>query len=197
VPRAGCVSLQRMTAPARAEPPAAPPAVPPRVVVMGPSGAGKSVIGEALAARLAERFPGLDFIDSDDLHPAANVEKMRAGIALEDQDRWPWLARVGEALAAATGAGRVIACSALRRAYRDAIRAACPDATFVELIVQADELGDRVSDRPGHFMPATLLASQLGALEPLEDDESGIRVENTGPIDEVVTRVIAALSADW
>jgi gluconokinase len=132
---------------------------------MGPSGAGKSVIGEALATRLAERFPGLDFIDSDDLHPAANVEKMRAGIALEDQDRWPWLARV--------------------------------DATFVELIVQADELGDRVSDRPGHFMPATLLASQLGALEHLEDDESGIRVENTGPIDEVVTRVIAALSADW
>lgn len=174
-----------------------PPAEPPRVVVMGPSGAGKSVVGEALATQLAERFPGIDFVDSDDLHPAANVKKMRAGIALEDADRWPWLARVGEALAAAEGTGRVIACSALRRAYRDAIRAACPDTAFVELVVPADELGDRVSDRPGHFMPATLLASQLGALEPLQDDERGIRIENTGHLDEVVTRVIAALSADW
>lgn len=182
-----------MTAPERAEPPAEPP----RVVVMGPSGAGKSVVGEALARHLAERFPGIDFVDSDDLHPPANVKKMRAGIALEDADRWPWLARVGEALAAAQGTGRVIACSALRRAYRDAIRAACPGATFVELVVPADELGDRVSDRPGHFMPATLLASQLGALEPLQDDERGVRIENSGPIDEVVTRVIAALSADW
>jgi gluconokinase len=182
-----------MTAPARA----VPPAEPPRVVVMGPSGAGKSVVGEALAARLAEQFPGLDFIDSDDLHPPANVEKMRAGTALEDADRWPWLERVGESLAAAEGIGRVIACSALRRAYRDAIRDACPDTTFVELVVPTGELGDRVSGRPGHFMPATLLASQLGTLEPLQDDERGIRIENTGPIDEVVTRVIAALSADW
>lgn len=182
-----------MTDPARAEPPAEPP----RIVVMGPSGAGKSVVGTALATRLAERFPGLDFIDSDDLHPAANVEKMRVGIALEDADRWPWLARVGEALAAAEGTGRVIACSALRRAYRDAIRDAYPDTTFVELVVPAEELGDRVGDRPGHFMPATLLASQLGALEPLQDDERGTRIENTGPIDEVVTRVIAELSADW
>jgi gluconokinase len=173
------------------------PATPPRIVVMGPSGAGKSVVGVALASRLADRFPGIDFIDSDDLHPAANVEKMRAGIPLDDDDRWPWLARVGEALAAAAGAGRVIACSALRRAYRDAIRAACPDAAFVELVVPADELGDRVGDRPGHFMPATLLASQLGTLEPLEDDERGIRIENTGSIDDVVTRVIAALSTDW
>lgn len=158
---------------------------------------GKSVVGVALAERLTERFPAVDFIDSDDLHPAANVEKMRAGIALEDADRWPWLARVGEALAAAEGAGRVIACSALRRAYRDAIRAACPDATFVELVVPPDELGDRVGDRPGHFMPATLLASQLGTLEPLQDDERGIRIENTVPVEEVVTRAIAALSTDW
>jgi len=164
---------------------------------MGPSGAGKSVVGAALAERLAERFPGVDFIDSDELHPAANVEKMRAGIPLGDADRWPWLALVGEALAAPDGAGRVIACSALRRSYRDAIRAGCPDAVFVELVVPADELGDRVGARPGHFMPASLLASQLGALEPLHDDERGIRVENTGPLDEVVARVIAALGPDW
>lgn len=172
------------------------PAAPPRIVVMGPSGAGKSVVGAALAGRLAGRFPGVVFIDSDDLHPAANVEKMRAGIPLGDADRWPWLALVGQALAAES-AGRVIACSALRRAYRDAIRAACPDACFVELVVPADELGDRVGDRPGHFMPAALLASQLDALEPLDDDECGIRIENAGPVDEVVTRVIAALYPDW
>jgi gluconokinase len=172
------------------------PPGPPRIVVMGPSGAGKSVVGAALAARLAERYPGVVFIDSDDLHPAANVEKMRAGIPLDDADRRPWLTLVGEALAA-DDAGRVIACSALRRAYRDAIRAACPDAVFVELVVPADELGDRVGDRPGHFMPAALLASQLDTLEPLEDDERGIRIENTGPVSDVVTRVIAALDADW
>jgi gluconokinase len=163
---------------------------------MGPSGAGKSVIGAALAARMAERVPGVEFIDSDELHPTANVEKMRAGIPLGDADRWPWLALVGQALAAGS-AGRVIACSALRRAYRDAIRAACPDARFVELVVPADELGDRVGDRPGHFMPAALLASQLHVLEPLDDDERGVRIENTGPVDEVVTRVIAALYPDW
>lgn len=163
---------------------------------MGPSGAGKSVVGAALAARLGERIPGVEFIDSDDLHPAANVEKMRAGIPLEDADRWPWLALVGAALAADV-AGRVIACSALRRAYRDAVRATCPDAVFVELVVPLDELGDRVGDRPGHFMPAALLASQLDTLEPLEEDERGIRVDNTGLVDEVVTRVIAALYPDW
>jgi len=163
---------------------------------MGPSGAGKSVVGAALAVRLAERFPGVRFIDSDDLHPAANVAKMRAGIPLDDADRLPWLTLVGEALAA-DGAARVIACSALRLVYRDTIRAACQDAVFVELVVPADELGDRVGDRPGHFMPAALLASQLDTLEPLEDDERGIRIENTGPVGDVVTRVIAALDADW
>ena len=163
---------------------------------MGPSGAGKSVIGAMLAVRLAERWPGVEFVDSDDLHPVANVEKMRAGIPLGDDDRWPWLALVGRALAAESP-GRVIACSALRRAYRDAIRASCSDARFVELVVPADELGDRVGDRPGHFMPAALLASQLHALEPLNDDERGVRIENTGPVDEVVTRVIAALYPDW
>ncbi|WP_448810683.1 gluconokinase [Agromyces bauzanensis] len=172
------------------------PAEPPRFVVMGPSGAGKSVVGAALAERLAERFPGLRFVDADDLHPASNVEKMRAGIALDDHDRMPWLALVGGELAAGAD-GRVVACSALKRSYRDAIRAACPDAVFVELVVPAGELGDRVVRRPGHFMPASLVASQLGALEPLDGDERGIRIENTGPVDGVVTRVIAALDAGW
>ena len=169
---------------------------PPRVVVMGPSGAGKSVIGAALAAALAEHSPGIDFVDADDLHPAANVEKMRSGVPLDDDDRWPWLRLVGEAPAAGDG-GRVVACSALRRSYRDAIRAACPDAVFVELVVPADDLGERVGERPGHFMPAALLASQLEALEPLADDEPGMRVENVGPVDDVVSRAIAALEPGW
>ena len=180
-------SLRRMT-------PA--PADPPRLVVMGPSGAGKSVIGAALAAGLAERFPGVEFVDADDLHPAANVAKMRSGVPLDDDDRWPWLRLVGEALCAGDDA-RVVACSALRRAYRDAIRAACRDAVFVELVVPADDLGRRVGDRPGHFMPPALLASQIAALEPLDVDEPGVRVDNVGPVEDVVTRAIAALETGW
>lgn len=175
---------------------AAAAAAPPRIVVMGPSGAGKSVVGAALAERLAERFPRLDFVDGDDLHPASNVDKMRGGLALDDGDRMPWLHAVGRALAAGE-AGRVVACSALRRAYRDAIRAVCPDAAFVELVVPTEELGARVGRRPGHFMPPSLLASQLETLEPLDGDERGARIENTGSVDEVVSRVIAALAADW
>jgi carbohydrate kinase (thermoresistant glucokinase family) len=162
---------------------------------MGPSGAGKSVVGAVLAERLAERFPSLAFVDADDLHPAANVEKMRAGVPLDDADRLPWLRVVGEELAA--GDGRVVACSALRRRYRDVIRGACPDAAFVELVVPTGELADRLGSRPGHFMPASLLASQLEALEPLEDDEAGVRVENVGSVDEVVSRAIAAIGLGW
>jgi gluconokinase len=180
--RAHCSSLQVMT----------DTAAPPRIVVMGPSGAGKSVVGEALAERLAHDYPRLDFIDGDDLHPAANVEKMRAGIPLQDSDRSPWLASIGRALADADG-GRVVACSALRRAYRDLIREACADVVFVELVVAPEELGERLGHRAGHFMPATLLASQLGTLEPLTSDERGVRIDNTGPVDEVVAATVTAL----
>ena len=168
----------------------------PHVVVMGPSGAGKSLIGAALAERLAARLPGLDFIDSDSLHPTANVEKMRAGLPLDDEDRRPWLLLVGESLASGEH-GRVIACSALRRAYRDLIRHGCPDAAFLELTVPLAELEARVSHRPGHFMPATLLDSQLDTLESLEPDEPGARIENTGDVETVVSRAIAALEAGW
>ena len=182
-----CTSLQRMSAASVSIP---------HVVVMGPSGAGKSLVGAALAERLAARFPGLDFIDSDALHPTANVEKMRAGIPLDDDDRRPWLLLVGGSLAAGER-GRVIACSALRRAYRDLIRHGCPDAAFLELTVPLAQLEARVSHRPGHFMPATLLDSQLDALEPLEPDERGARIENTGDVETVVSRAIAALEAGW
>lgn len=168
----------------------------PRIVVMGPSGAGKSVVGAAIAERLAERFHGLDFVDADDLHPPSNVAKMRAGAALDDADRMPWLRAVGLSLATAIH-GRVVACSALRRAHRDAIRATCRDAVFVELDVPEEELTGRVGDRPGHFMPASLLASQLETLEHLQPDERGVRVENVATVGEVVARAIAALGRDW
>ena len=136
---------------------------------MGVSGSGKSTIGAALADRL-----GIPFVDGDALHPMTNVERMAAGIPLTDEDRWPWLKKVGEAMAAASGTGIVVACSALKRSYRDAIRAAAPEALFVYLDGPRELLASRLGHREGHFMPATLLDSQLEALEPLGDGERGI-----------------------
>jgi gluconokinase len=155
------------------------------IVVMGPSGAGKSLVGAAVAARL--RVP---FVDGDDLHPAANVAKMRAGRALDDADRMPWLDAVG--LVLARQAPVVVACSALRRAYRDRLRAAAPDARFVELVVPTAELGQRMSRRD-HFMPPALLDSQLATLEPLATDEAGFRVANDAGLDAVVERITTLL----
>ncbi|MES2094461.1 MAG: gluconokinase [Actinomycetota bacterium] len=142
----------------------------PLLVVMGVSGSGKTTVGIALAAAL-----GVPFQDADDLHPAANVAKMAAGIALTDADRMPWLALVGAELAAAPE-GLVIACSALKRVYRQAILAAAPSTRFVFLDGSRELLESRVQHRRGHFMPASLLASQLAALEPLARDEPGERV---------------------
>lgn len=155
-----------------------PPADRP-VVVMGASGSGKTTVGEALAAHCHRRF-----VDADDLHPPQNRAKMRRGEALDDEDRWPWLDRVGEVLAegSVTGAtsgpgGVVVACSALRRAYRDRLRAAAPGVVFIHLHGPKELLASRVDSRYGHFMPAALLDSQLATLEPLQPDEAGGVVE--------------------
>jgi len=158
-----------------------------RVVVMGVSGSGKTTVGIALAARL-----GLRFVDADDLHPAANVAKMAAGTPLTDEDRWPWLAAVGDALAAADEPGMVMACSALKRSYRDAIRARAEGAFFVHLTAPVAVLRDRIGHRASHFMPASLLDSQLATLEPLQADEHGATVDVSGDIDQNVEA--AALS---
>lgn len=157
-----------------------------RLIVMGPSGSGKSVVGAVLAERL-----GASFIDADDLHPAANIAKMAAGMPLDDDDRMPWLGIVGTVLRDASG-GAVIACSALARRYRDRIRASAPDALFIELQVSPDELARRMKARE-HFMPPELLLSQLETLEHLEADERGIVVINDRPPAAVVDEVCRKL----
>ena len=146
----------------------------PIVVVMGVSGSGKTTVGAALAGLI-----GVDFVDGDDLHPKTNVDKMHAGHPLTDADRWPWLDRVGAALAEAAGAncGLVVACSALKRAYRDRIRAAAgPALLFVFLDVSRTEAQRRMRVRLDHFMPASLVDSQFEALEPPDGEADVLSV---------------------
>lgn len=159
-----------------------------RIVVMGPSGCGKSTVGSALAESMGARF-----IDGDDLHPLTNVEKMAAGIPLDDADRMPWLRTVGATL---HGEDRiVIACSALRRRYRDAIREESPDTFFVELVVDRATLEARLTQRAEHFMPASLLDSQLETLESLQDGEAGVRVSASLALDEELRLIREAVPA--
>jgi gluconokinase len=162
------------------------------IVVMGVSGSGKTTVGSALAARL-----GAPFVDADDLHPAANRAKMAAGVPLDDDDRWPWLRVVGEAIAAgvARGEAPVVACSALRRAYRDVLREAAPGILFVHLAVSPAALAGRVAHRAHEFMPASLLGSQLATLEPLQPDELGLTVDATADPGRIVDEVDAAQRA--
>ncbi|MFC0197484.1 gluconokinase [Microbacterium arthrosphaerae] len=157
-----------------------------RIVVMGPSGSGKSAVGAAVAARL-----GLPFVDADDLHPIANVQKMVVGTPLDDEDRMPWLDVVAARLRDA-GGGAVVACSALARRYRERLLAGAPDAVFVELCVSRAELERRMAGRE-HFMPTSLLTSQLQTLEHLDPDEPGIVVAGDPPLADVVDAAVTAL----
>ena len=150
------------------------------IVVMGVSGSGKSTVGAALAQRL--RVP---FADADDFHPEANIAKMTAGHALDDDDRRPWLDSIGEWLAAHAEGG-VMSCSALKRTYRDQLREHCPDVDFLHLAGTPEVIGRRQASRPGHFMPASLLASQFETLEPLAADEHGVDVNVDQNIDSIV-----------
>ncbi|MET1016503.1 MAG: gluconokinase [Leifsonia flava] len=158
------------------------------VIVMGVSGSGKSAVGSALAARL-----GRPFLDADHLHPEANVAKMAQGHPLDDDDRWPWLDAVGAA--AIAGPGTVIACSALRRSYRERLLIAAPDAVFVELDVPRAELERRLRERSHEFMPPSLLDSQLATLESLEVDEPGfaVAVDPAEELDELIARIETGL----
>jgi len=157
------------------------------IVVMGVAGCGKSTIGAALASRL-----GAEFLDGDSLHPQANIDKMAAGTPLNDQDRAPWLAEIGRQFPASNSA-LVIACSALKRSYRDIIRSADPSVVFVHLHGTRELLNARMNARPGHFMPASLLDSQLATLEPLQSDEAGIVVDIAQPLEDMVNQVNAWL----
>lgn len=162
---------------------------PHRIVVMGPSATGKSTVGAALARAL-----GLPFVDGDDLHPAANTAKMAAGTPLTDEDRWPWLDAVGAVLDdAGDGVGVVVACSALKRAYRDRIRASAPATWFLELAITEQEAARRSSARAGHFMPAALVESQFATLEPLGPDEPGLRVDAMEGVAEIVEGALASV----
>ena len=147
---------------------------------MGVSGSGKSTVGMALARRLA-----VPFVDADTLHPSANIAKMTAGEPLDDDDRYPWLERVGQWLAGHRD-GAVASCSALKRKYRDQLRAHCPEAEFLHLAGAPELIGGRLAARSGHFMPAALLRSQFDALEPLGADEAGVTVDAGQRVDAIV-----------
>ena len=156
----------------------------PVLVGMGISGSGKSTVAGLLAGRL-----GWPLEEGDDLHPQSNVEKMHAGVPLTDDDRWPWLDRVGAWIRRQTAAGRpgIITCSALRKAYRDRLRGDDPEhVVFVHLAGSRDAIGQRLSARTDHFMPASLLDSQIATLEPPGPDENALTVDvGRGAADEV------------
>jgi gluconokinase len=160
------------------------------LVVMGVSGSGKSTIAERLAARL-----GWIYVDGDRFHPKANVAKMSAGHPLSDEDRWPWLRAIADEIdrLAAAGQRAVVACSALKRAYRDILVHGRNDVRIVFLDGDEDLIGRRLVARKGHFMPPGLLASQLRTLEPPQANERAIAVSIDVAVEAVVDDIIRQL----
>ncbi|NNN09916.1 MAG: gluconokinase [Acidimicrobiaceae bacterium] len=162
------------------------------IVVLGVSGSGKSTVGRSLAERL-----GYDFCDADDLHSPANIAKMSSGRPLNDEDRVPWLNAVGHRMRETLDQGRgvVVACSALKKSYRDLLRRYEP-ATFCVFLDGSPELIlSRVVARARSFMPPSLQSSQFATLEPLGVDEEGVKVDVSGDVADTVDAVLAALSA--
>lgn len=152
---------------------------------MGVAGCGKSTVGRAVAKEFS-----VDYLEGDDLHPAENISKMSRGEPLDDNDRWPWLELVGQALGA-SGKPAFIGCSALRRAYRDRLReCAGSDIGFVHLVASIEVIAGRMGKREGHFMPLALLDSQFATLEPLETDETGCLIDINQALDGVVQDVV-------
>lgn len=158
------------------------------VVVMGVAGTGKTTIGPLLADRL-----GVPYAEGDDFHPQANIDKMTAGVPLDDDDRWPWLDAIGAWAHGRAGLGGVVSSSALKRSYRDRLRAAAPGIVFVHLTGSRELIADRMAHRQGHFMPTALLDSQFATLQPLEADERGVAVDVSGSPEEITARAVAAL----
>jgi gluconokinase len=162
------------------------------VVVMGVSGSGKTTVAVELAQRL-----GWEFAEGDDHHPRENVAKMRSGIPLDDADRAPWLADLAGWIARHEAAGRsaVLTCSALKRAYRDRLREGNEAVWFAHVDVPERVLAERLAARTGHYMPPSLLSSQLAALEPLAEEEPGVTVPGTGSPGDVVDTLVETLAA--
>ncbi|MGX9965345.1 gluconokinase [Roseomonas sp. F4] len=158
------------------------------VLVMGVSGAGKSTVGPLIADRL-----GLRFDDADSFHPPANVAKMSRGEPLDDDDRAPWLDAIGAHLAAHRGRGCVVTCSALKRAYRDRLRAAAPDLRLVFLQGDMALVAARQAARQNHFMPASLVASQFATLEPPAPEEGAVLLDVAATPDALAAEAIARL----
>jgi gluconokinase len=162
----------------------------PILLIMGVAGVGKTTVAQALAQALA-----VPFQEGDALHPPANVAKMRAGTPLDDADRWPWLDKIAAQIDAwgAAGQGGVITCSALKRAYRDRLTGERPEVRVVHLTGAPDLIRARLARRRDHYMPVTLLDSQLATLEHPAADERAIVVDIDAPPDQVAARVLAAL----
>ncbi|MFE4859614.1 gluconokinase [Streptomyces sp. NPDC056670] len=158
------------------------------IVVMGVAGTGKTTIGPLVAERL-----GVPYAEGDDFHPAANVAKMSAGIPLDDDDRLPWLDAIGAWAHGRAGLGGVVSSSALKRSYRDRLRAAAPGAVFLHLTGDRALIEHRMAERKGHFMPAALLDSQFATLQPLGPDEAGVAVDVSGTPEDIAERATAAL----
>ncbi|MFD7460465.1 MULTISPECIES: gluconokinase [unclassified Streptomyces] len=164
--------------------------VPVVIVVMGVSGAGKTTVGKLLAQRL-----GLPYLEADDLHPAANRAKMASGHALTDEDREPWLRALADWIRQVTDSGRggVMACSALKREYRDLLRQAGAGVWFLHLELDPASAAERVDRRAGHFMPPGLEGSQYATLEPLRPDEPGMTVDATADPRSIVDEAARAV----
>lgn len=160
------------------------------IIVMGIAGSGKSTVGRALADEL-----GWVFVEGDDLHPVANVEKMAAGTPLDDEDRWPWLDALSGALGEIVeeGPGVVASCSALKAAHRDRLRARLGEVVFVYLAIDEAVATQRLESRPDHYMGASMIASQVDALEAPSGEET-IAVDATLPVAEVLSRTLDALA---
>jgi gluconokinase len=165
-------------------------AQPAQVVVMGVSGVGKTTVAKGLSTLLSWTFA-----EGDAFHSEANVAKMAAGTPLTDEDRWPWLRSIGAWMSEEIAAGRsaVVTCSALRRVYRDLLREGRPEVFFCHLVADPGLIGERMEHRTDHYMPASLLPSQLATLEPLEPDEPGVEVSVEGEAAQVIGRVLEAL----
>ncbi|MFE3459756.1 gluconokinase [Nocardiopsis aegyptia] len=156
-------------------------------VFMGVSGSGKTTVAQTVAERL-----GLPFAEADAFHPRANIDKMSEGVPLTDDDRWPWLRELARWIAAheARGEHSVMACSALRRDYRDVLRGGAPGVCFLHMDGPEDVILDRIAARPDHFMPPALLRSQLDTLEALEPDEEGAVFDVRLDVDTLVERAL-------